>query len=115
MKDGNVLVKKSFQFAKDIITLGDDLRNDKNYIIANQIVKSGTSIGANIREAQNSESLADFIHKLKIAVKEAEETEYWLELIEAVYDKYKVSTHLSDLTQILKILNAAISTSKRKK
>lgn len=73
----NVIIKLTFQFALDIIKYCENLQESKKFVIANQLLKSGTSIGANIREAQNAESKADFIHKFKIAVKEIEETIYW--------------------------------------
>lgn len=77
-KPDNLIVTLSFQFALDIIKYTTALEEKKKYVVANQLLKSGTSIGANIREAQNYESIHDFIHKMKIAAKEADETEYWL-------------------------------------
>ncbi len=74
----NVIVKLSFEFALQIIDFVEKLESNRKFVIANQLLKSGTSIGANVREAQNAESKADFIHKLKIAAKEADESEYWL-------------------------------------
>jgi four helix bundle protein len=65
----NVVVKLTFEFALDIIKYCEVLQEDKKFVVANQLLKSGTSIGANIREAQNAESKADFIHKFKIALK----------------------------------------------
>lgn len=110
----NIVLSKSFEFSKDILRFTDKLTEDKKYFIANQLAKSGTSIGANLNEAQNAESNADFIHKLKISIKEAEETDYWLKLISEVYTQYKLSKMISDLNEILKILNSAIATLKRK-
>ena len=75
---GNLIVDLTFDFALNIIKYVEQLDKERKYVIANQLLKSGTSIGANVREAQNSESKADFIHKMKIAAKEADETEYWL-------------------------------------
>lgn len=72
----NIIVTKSIDFALDIISFCEVLENSRRYVIANQLLKSGTSIGANIHEAQNAESRADFIHKVKIAAKEIEETKY---------------------------------------
>ncbi|MFN5704528.1 MAG: four helix bundle protein [bacterium] len=112
-RSDNPLVNKSFEFAKQILIFGDKLTEDKRYVIANQIVKSGTSIGANINEAQNAESKSDFLHKLKIATKEAEEVEYWLLLISEVYKQYPIKHLLANVSEILKILNSAISTIKR--
>ena len=63
----NVIVDKSLQFAVEIIRFSEKLEEEKKFVIARQVLKSGTSIGANVREAQNAESKADFIHKLKIA------------------------------------------------
>lgn len=74
----NIILQLSFEFALEIIEFAESLEEKRKYVLANQVLKSGTSIGANIKEAQNSESKADFIHKLKIAAKEAGETEYWL-------------------------------------
>lgn len=72
----NLIVTLTFQFALDIIKFAQELESEHKYVIAKQILKSGTSIGANVREAQNAESKSDFIHKLKIAAKETDETEW---------------------------------------
>jgi 23S rRNA-intervening sequence protein len=77
-------------------------------------LRSGTSVGANIREAQNSESQADFIHKLKIAAKEADETEYWLELCKKTENYPNPGELLIQIVSIKKLLNAIISTMKNK-
>ena len=79
---GNAIIDLSFKFALNIIAFVEILEQEKKFVVANQLLKSGTSIGANVREAQNGESKQDFIHKLKIAAKEADETEYWLLLCE---------------------------------
>lgn len=78
----NVVVEKSIEVALKTIEYSDLLQEKKKYIIAKQLLRSGTSIGANIYEAQNAESKADFIHKMKIAAKELEESKYWLILCE---------------------------------
>jgi len=83
MERENIIVAKSIDFALDIIAFCEILEKERKYVIANQLLKSGTSIGANIHEAQNAESRADFIHKIKIAAKEIEETKYWLMLCES--------------------------------
>jgi len=70
---GNVIVDKSFQFALKIVAYCEILEEHRKYVISRQLLKSEASIGANIREAQNAESKADFIHKLKVAAKEADE------------------------------------------
>ena len=79
----NLIVKLTFEFALKIIAFSEKLRELKKFEMASQIFNSGTSIGANVREAQNAESKADFIHKFKISAKEADETGYWLELCKA--------------------------------
>lgn len=82
MKKDNVVLEKSFRFAIRIIRLYQHLRDSKKeFILSKQMLRSGTSIGANVREGNNAESKADFIHKLGVAQKEADETMYWLELL----------------------------------
>jgi four helix bundle protein len=77
-KGKNIILELTFNFALSIIKYAESLQKNHKFVIANQLLKSGTSIGANVREAQNAESKGDFIHKLKIASKEADDTEYWL-------------------------------------
>jgi len=109
----NIIVKLSFEFALDIIKFATILEENKKYVIARLLLKSGTSIGANINESQKAESKADFIHKLKIAAKEVSETEYWLLLCKQS-DNYPDTFLLLDkLTEIKKILGKIISTSKK--
>ena len=76
----NLIVKLTFEFALEIISYSEEIRKTNRFEMASQIFRSGTSIGANIREAQNAESKADFIHKFKISAKETDELLYWLEL-----------------------------------
>jgi four helix bundle protein len=110
----NVIINLTFRFALDIIKYCEDLQVNRKYVIANQLLKSGTSIGANIREAQNAESKADFIHKFKIAAKEIEETIYWLELCKFSENYPNVDTHLEQINNISRIVNKIIITSKQK-
>ena len=108
----NLIVKLSLGFALDIIAYSEKLEELKKYIIARQLLKSGTSIGANVREAQNAESKADFIHKMKIAAKEAGETEYWLTLCE-LSPSYPKSENLKEkLGSLINIISKIIITSK---
>lgn len=76
----NLIVTLTFELALDIIAYSEEIRKTNRFEMASQIFRSGTAIGANIREAQNAESKADFIHKFKISAKEADELNYWLEL-----------------------------------
>jgi four helix bundle protein len=110
----NVIIKLTFQFALDIIKYCDGLQEDKKYVIANQLLKSGTSIGANIREAQNAESKADFIHKFKISAKEIEETIYWLELCKFSQNYPNADELIEQVNNISRIVNKIIITSKLK-
>ncbi|MEI8114720.1 MAG: four helix bundle protein [Bacteroidia bacterium] len=108
----NLIVKLTFEFAIEIIEYSELLEEQRKYVIARQLLKSGTSIGANVRESQNAESKADFIHKLKIAAKEADETEYWLLLCEISKNYPKNELLKEKLHSIINILSKIISTSK---
>ncbi|MDM1557435.1 MULTISPECIES: four helix bundle protein [Chryseobacterium] len=111
----NIIVNKTFEFALNIIEFSEGLYRINKFSLANQIFKSGTSIGANVREAQNAESKADFIHKIKIAAKEADETEYWLLLcLKSPHLNSPEEKLLLDLKEIVLILSKIISTSKIK-
>lgn len=114
MEKRNEILELSFEFAIDIIRFTELLEEQKKYVIVRQLLKSGTSIGANIRESQNSESEADFIHKLKIAAKEADETEYWLLLCQQSPNYPFDPTLITKLISIKKLLSTIISTMKRK-
>lgn len=113
LKKNNPIVEKSFEFALEIIQFADGLEEKRKYVLSRQLYKSGTSIGANIREAQQAESRADFIHKMKISLKEAEETEYWLLLCDKSPKYPNTKELLSKLKEIQKLLNSIIATSKR--
>ena len=109
----NLILLKSFEFAKKVVQYTEKLEEDRKYVIANQLLKSGTSIGANIKEAQNSESKGDFIHKMKIAMKEADETEFWLFLCNELENYPNSEELLNEVFDILKITNKIISTTKK--
>lgn len=116
MNKPNPLKDKSFQFALSIIKLYKFLTEEKReYIMSKQLLRSGTSIGANIREGQNAQSKPDFIHKFSIAQKECDETLYWLELLhqsQYLEDKEFTKIH-SDATELLKMLRSSILTTKQ--
>ncbi len=111
----NILVEKSFQFAKDIISIYKVLiENKKEYIMSKQLLRSGTSIGASIRESQFGQSKPDFINKLSISLKEASETEYWLLLL---HDASYIQTGIFEKLQrecksLMNLLAASIITAK---
>lgn len=111
----NVVLEKSIQFSLLIIEFTELLESKRKFIIAKQLLKSGTSIGANIHEAQNAESRADFIHKMKIAVKELEETKYWLTLCEKAKTYPSNEALNSQVKELGLIMYKIISTSKTNK
>ena len=109
----NLIVDSSFKFALDIIEFADRLEETRKYTIARQLLKSGTSIGANVFEAQTPESKNDFVHKLKIAAKEASETEYWLLLCKNSPSLPDPGILMENIISIQKILGKIISTSRK--
>ena len=110
-KEKNLIVELSFDFSLRVIQYVELLESTRKYVIARQL-KSGTSIGANVREAQNAESKVDFIHKMKIAAKEADETEYWLLLCSKVEQYPDCKELLNGISSIIKVLSKIISSSK---
>jgi len=112
-KKENIILIMTFQFSLEIIKYCEELELNKKFVIANQLLKSGTSIGANIREAQNAESKQDFIHKFKIAAKEIEETKYWLELCHFSENYPDTDKLMNNLSEIEKVTNKIIITSKK--
>ena len=112
----NILREKSYAFALRIVKLYKFLTEDKKeYILSKQILRSGTSIGANIAEASQGQSKADFVHKLSISLKEAFETQYWLELLrDGEYLEPRLAESLIlDCCELQKILTASIKTAKK--
>ncbi|SCY96004.1 four helix bundle protein [Flavobacterium anhuiense] len=113
----NIIKTKSFSFALRIIKLFQFLKDDKKeYVLSKQLLRSGTAIGALIRESEQAESKKDFIHKLAIAQKEANETDYWLELLfQSHYlNETQFRSIKADIIEINKILASIIITSKQK-
>ena len=113
----NILIEKSYNFSKEIIMVYKILTTDKKeYVLSRQLLKSGTSIGALIREGQYGQSKPDFINKFSIALKEANETEYWLDLLfETRYISESEFKFIKPkIIEILKILVSIINTSKGK-
>lgn len=112
--NSNPILKLTFEFSLMIIEYCSLLETERKFVIANQLLKSGTSIGANTMEAQNAESKADFIHKFKIAAKESEETQYWLLLCKFAPQLPDCDELLTKLEEIQKIISSIISSSKDK-
>ena len=113
LRDGPI-VRKSMSFSISIIKYCDILNDKRKFILSNQLLKSGTSIGANVFEAQYAESRLDFIHKMKIALKEANETLYWLILCGKMEDLSVQQETLDELNEMMAILSKIIITSKKR-
>ena len=115
MAKENLIADKTFSFALKIISLYKELSsNKKEYVLSKQILRSGTSIGANVSEATEAQSKADFVHKLSIALKEARETEYWIRLLIGAEYISPATPLKEDINEIIRILTAIIKTSKGK-
>ncbi len=115
MKD-NIILDKSFNFAIRVVKLYKYLCDDKKeYVLSKQLLRSGTSIGANINEAQAGQSKADFIAKMSIASKEARETKYWIDLlIKTDYlnlSESHVQSLLQEIEEIIKLLTSIVKSS----
>lgn len=112
-ESGNPIVDLSFDFSLRIIDFSEKLEANRKYVIAKQLLRSGTSVGANIREAQNPHSRADFISKFVIASKEAAETEYWLMLCRESSSYPDPGELLDKVEEIRKVISKIISSSKK--
>ena len=116
MKEDNLIVSKSMDYAVRIVRLYQYLISEKKeYFLSKQILKSGTSVGANVKEAERGQSKPDFISKMSIALKECSETEYWPELLyKTDYISEKLYSSLyADNQELLKILTSIINSSRR--
>ncbi|MCD4772583.1 MAG: four helix bundle protein [Bacteroidales bacterium] len=116
-KKPNIIKDKSFAFALRIVKLYKFLSEQKEFVLSKQLLRSGTAIGALVREAEHAESKADFIHKMAIAQKEANETDYWIELLnQSEYLKEEQYKSINeDIKELSKILASIIITSKKGK
>ncbi|PID27973.1 MAG: hypothetical protein CR982_04870 [Candidatus Cloacimonadota bacterium] len=116
-KKTNVIKSKSFDFALRVVKLYKFLLEKKEFVLSKQLLRSGTSIGALVREAEHAESKADFIHKMAIAQKEANETDYWIELLfQSDYlNKAQYDSISYDIQELNKILASIIISSKEKR
>ena len=110
----NIIVNLSFKFALNIVVFCETLEEQKKYTIARQLIKSGTSIGANIREAQNAESKNDFTHKMAIAQKEINETIYWIELLKETnyLTQVEFDNMNNDAVEVIKLITSIIKSTK---
>lgn len=111
----NILKEKSFAFAVRVVHLYQYLLTERHeYVLSKQVLRSGTSVGASVRESINAESKKDFVHKLTIALKEADETSYWLELLfHTDFLRIKLYESLqNDCSELIKLLTSSIKTAK---
>lgn len=111
----NIVRGKSFAFALRVVKLCQHLENEKReYVLSKQLLRSGTAVGALVREAEQAESKADFIHKMAIALKEANETDYWIELLyqSETLEEKGFSSIKPDITELIRLLTSIIKTSK---
>ena len=111
----NIMLEKALKFGVRIIKLAKFLDEQKHKVLANQILRSGVSVGANISESEYASSNADFINKLQISRKEANETKYWLKLIKeaSIIENKLFESLFSDIEEISKLLGASVSTAKK--
>ncbi|KIA99075.1 hypothetical protein OA93_07620 [Flavobacterium sp. KMS] len=114
MEKKNIIKEKTFAFAIEIVGLYKVLAEKKEFVLSRQMLRSGTSIGANVREAEHAQSKADFIHKLSISLKEANETEYWLDLLHET--KYLSDIEFQNIKpkiiELLRLLTSIVKTTK---
>ncbi|MFN8166416.1 MAG: four helix bundle protein [Bacteroidia bacterium] len=108
----NVILKLAIEFSLMAIEYCELLEKKKKFVVSNQLLKSATSIGANLFEAQNAESKPDFVHKVKLAAKEVDETKYWLILCSQSSSYPEASTLIDKLNNIERVINKILSTSK---
>lgn len=107
--------KKSFQFALKVIELYKQLTAKNEYVLSKQLLRSGTSIGANIEEASAAQSKRDFINKMSIASREAREAKYWLRLLqESQIGNLNYKIYLEEIEEIIRILTSIVKTSREK-
>lgn len=110
----SLVQKKSFKFSLKVISLYADLKKEKEFVISNQLLRSGTSIGANIEEASAAQSKRDFAAKMSISSKEARETKYWLRLLDqSELTKIEVKSLLLDIEELIRMLTAIVKTTRQ--
>ena len=117
MKKENIIIKKSFAFAVRVVKLYWFLcENKKEFVLSKQLLRSGTSIGANVREAVHGQSDKDFLSKMNIALKESDESLYWIELLggSKILDAKQTQSIFVDCNEIVSLLSSIVKTTRRK-
>ncbi len=113
MEKSKKIKERSFDFALSIIALYKELNKNSEFILSKQLLRSGTSIGANVHEAEAASSKKDFLNKMTIASKEARETEYWIKLLfESNLTKTDLKSYLQEINELNKILTSIVKTTK---
>lgn len=113
MEAKNLVVEKSLEFGVEIVEFCELLDEKKKYVVSKQLLRSGTSIGANVFESQHAESRADFVHKMKMAIKEASETLFWLLICERSND-YPTNSCLKEKTEeLIRIISKIVISSRK--
>lgn len=113
MGKSSSIKERSFDFALSIITLYSELKNSSEFVLSKQLLRSGTSIGANVHEASAASSKRDFLNKMTIASKEARETEYWIKLLtESRITTIDFSAYLTEIIELNKMLTSIVKTTK---
>ena len=114
MKQKTKITDISFHFSLEIIKLYKELRADKEYIISKQLLRSATSIGANVHEASAAFSKRDFVHKMSIASKEARETQYWLKILrDGQLVDHNLKKYMDEIQSIINITTAIVKTTQK--
>lgn len=108
----NVILRLTFNFAVEIVKYTEGLQKNRKFVIGDQLLKPGTSIGANVKESQNAVSKRDFIHKIKIALKEVDATVYWLFICNEVESYPSTDNLINQPTAISKVLTKIVSTTR---
>lgn len=109
----SIIQRKSFQFALIVVRLYKDLQERKEFVLSKQLLRSGTSIGANVEEATAAQSRKDFVSKMAIAFKEARETKYWLRLLqESDLVNIDLKQEISQIDELIRILTSIVKTTK---
>ena len=115
MSEENIILNKSFDFALEIVELYKILKSNNEYVLSKQLLRSATSIGANVEEATAAQTKKDFIAKMSIASKEARETRYWLRLLnQSQLVKFEYNKYLNSIEEIIKVLTAIVKTAQKR-
>lgn len=115
MAKNNLILTKTFDFAISIVHLTQKLKEEKEYIISKQLLRAGTSVGANVEEAQDAISKTEFRYKMSISLREAKETRYWIRILDVTkMTSQKLEGHQKEINEIINILTAIVNSSNKK-